>query len=42
MTGPYGSRIVKWIGPKGLTGDPCKVAVVVRQFCVTQGFRLTG
>lgn len=40
LSGPFGGKVSKWIGRKGLAGDPCKVAVVVKMFCATQGYNL--
>lgn len=37
LTGPLGGRLQQWIGKRGLQGDPCKVALVVKNWVATQG-----
>ena len=39
LAGPHGDRLRKWMG-QGLKGDPCKVALIVRNWAATQGVRL--
>lgn len=37
LSGPYGDRVKKWVGT-GLTGNPVKVASVIRNYLRTQGW----
>ena len=38
LDGPHGERAKAFIGPKGLRGNPCRVAMILRNWLQTQGF----
>ena len=38
LDGPHGYRAKAFIGPKGLKGNPCRVAMILRNWLQTQGF----
>jgi hypothetical protein len=38
LAGSHGERVRKFIG-RGLSGGPCKVAQIVKNYLATQGFR---
>lgn len=38
LSGPNGDRVRKFMGA-GLAGNPCKVAMIVRNYIKTQGFK---
>lgn len=38
LSGPYADRVRKFMGA-GLAGNPCKVALVIRNYLKTQGFK---
>lgn len=37
LNGPHGEKVKEWVGPKGLRGTPCKVAMILRNWLATQG-----
>lgn len=37
LAGPLGDRLTRWVGKRGLQGDPCKVALVVKNWVAAQG-----
>lgn len=37
LDGPHGERAKAFIGPKGLRGNPCRVAMILRNWLQTQG-----
>jgi hypothetical protein len=38
LDGPHGEQAKAFIGPKGLWGNPCRVAMILRNWLQTQGF----
>lgn len=37
LDGPHGEQAKAFIGPKGLRGNPCRVAMILRNWLRTQG-----
>lgn len=38
LSGPHGERVKKWLG-KGITGQPTRVAMIIRNYLQTNGWK---